>query len=110
MVTTFEILPANGQGRRSRECPDELKARIVAATLEPGATVKAVARRHGVPANHLSSWRTPARTGRLVLPAPEDPVEFASLIFGSAYDAPLGKTDAVDRPECYENGADPAGN
>ena len=37
---------------------------------------------HGVPANHVSSWRTLARKGRLVLPAPEDPVEFASLMLG----------------------------
>ncbi|WP_417280749.1 transposase [Celeribacter sp.] len=99
METTYEVLPANGRGRRRRKWPDELKARIVAETLEPGVTVKAAARRHGVPANHLFSWWTLARTGRLVLPAPEDPVEFASLIVGSVDDAPLGKTGAVNRPE-----------
>lgn len=48
-MTTFEVLPTNCQGRRSRECPDELKSRILVATLEPGATVKAVARRHDRP-------------------------------------------------------------
>jgi transposase len=71
----------------------------VAETLVPGSTVNAVALRHGVPANHLSSWRTLARTGRLVLPAPEDPAEFASLIVAPVDDAPLGKTGAQDRPE-----------
>ncbi|MFG6547407.1 transposase [Sulfitobacter sp. 916] len=99
METTSEVLPVGGRGRRNRKWPDELKARIVAETLLPGSTVNAVALRHGVPANHLSSWRTLARTGRLVLPAPEDPAEFASLIVGPVDDAPLGKTGAEDRPE-----------
>ena len=71
----------------------------MAETLLPGSTVNAVARRHGVPANHLSSWRTLARTGRLVLPAPEGPAEFASLIVGPVEDAPLGRIGAEDRPE-----------
>ncbi|WP_394342809.1 transposase [Paenirhodobacter populi] len=82
METALEVLPAGGRGRRNRKWPDEVKARIVAETLEPGATVNEVARRHGLPANHVSSWRTLARKGRLVLPAPEDPVEFATLMLG----------------------------
>ncbi len=39
-----------------------------------------VAQRHGLKSNHVSSWRTMARNGKLVLPAPEDPVEFATLM------------------------------
>ena len=70
-VQRFEVF--TGSGRR-RRWPDEVKARVVAETLKPGATVNEVALRHGVPANHISSWRTLARKGRLVLPAPEDPV------------------------------------
>lgn len=82
METALEVLPAGGRGRRNRKWPDEVKARVVAETLEAGASVNEVARRHGVPANHVSSWRTLARKGRLVLPAPEAPVEFASLMLG----------------------------
>jgi len=104
METTLEVLPVGGRGRRNPKWPDKLKARIVAETLVPGSTVNAVALRHGVPANHLSSWRTLARTGRLVLPAPEDPVEFASLIAGPVDDAPRGKAGAVDRPEIVMSG------
>jgi transposase len=76
-----------------------VKARVVAETLLPGATVNEVARRHGLPANHVSSWRTLARKGRLVLPAPEDPVEFAALMVGPVGEAPNGDTDTAVRPE-----------
>ena len=73
----------NGTGRRrNRRWPDEVKARIVAETLEPGASVGAVARRHGITANHISSWRGRAKRGELILPAPETAVEFASLVLG----------------------------
>jgi transposase len=84
MEAALEVLPVGGRGRRNRKWPDEVKARVVAETLMPGVTVSEVARRHGVPANHVSSWRTMARKGRLVLPAPEDPVEFAALVVGPA--------------------------
>lgn len=58
-----------------------------------------VARRHGVCANHVSLWRTLARQGRLVLPAPEDPVEFAALMVGSTEDAPRADVGGEARPE-----------
>nr|WP_250814231.1 hypothetical protein [Neorhizobium tomejilense] len=36
--------------------------------------------RHGLKANHFSSWRTLGRQGKLVLPEPEDPIEFAAMV------------------------------
>ncbi|WP_281023897.1 transposase [Rhizobium leguminosarum] len=58
----------------------EVKARIVSESLRPGVTVNELAERHGLKANHLSSWRILARQGKLVLPAPEDVVEFAAMV------------------------------
>src|SRR6202030_385886 len=43
--------------RRRRQWPEVLKRRIVAETLEPGASVSVVARRHDVNANQLFAWR-----------------------------------------------------
>ena len=67
-----------------RRWPDDLKALIVNETLEPGATVFDVARRWGLHANRVSTWRGMAKRGALVLPAlspsTEDKVEFASLV------------------------------
>lgn len=80
MDAPMELLTNGGRRRRNRQWPDEVKARIVAETLRPGATVSEVADRHGLKANHVSSWRTLARNGKLVLPAPEDAVEFATLM------------------------------
>ena len=99
METTLEVLTVRGSGRHNRSWPDDVKARIVAETLVPGATVNDVARRHGLPANRISSWRTLARKGRLVLPAPEDPVEFAALMLGPADDVPHSVGPAVTGPE-----------
>jgi len=76
----MELLTNGGRQRRNRQWPDEVKARIVSETLRPGTTVSEVAQRHGLKANHVSSWRTLARNGKLVLPAPEDSVEFATLM------------------------------
>ncbi|MGI0523090.1 IS66-like element accessory protein TnpA [Rhizobium giardinii] len=82
----------------NRPWPDEVKARIVSESLRPGLTVNEVAERHGVKANHLSSWRTLARQGKLVLPAPEDAVEFAAMVVETP--APMPPTaKAVSRAE-----------
>jgi transposase len=60
-----------------------VKAQAVGETLEPGATVNAVAARYGVKPNQLSAWRCLAKQGKLVLPAAEmsdEPTAFAPLV------------------------------
>lgn len=60
-----------------------MKARAVAGTLEPGATMNAVAERYGVKPNQLSTWRCLAKQRKLVLPAAEmedEPVTFAPIV------------------------------
>lgn len=56
-------------GRRRRSWPATLKRELVAATLEPGASVSVVARRHDVNANQLFKWR------RHLLGSPPAPAE-----------------------------------
>jgi transposase len=100
METTRELLTSRavpGGGRRPRRWPDEMKARLVAETLRPGVSVNEVARRAGVKANHLSSWRTLARRGKLILPAPEAEVEFSALVVSEP--APVAAGPLALRPE-----------
>lgn len=81
METTLEVLTKRRSRREAhRQWPDEVKARIVSESLRPGVMVNEVAERHGIKANHLSSWRTLARQGKLVLPEPVDAVEFAAMV------------------------------
>lgn len=81
METSLEFLTTRKAGREvHRHWPDEVKAKIVSESLRPGTTVNEVAQRYGLRANSLSTWRTMARQGKLILPAPEDALEFAAVI------------------------------
>jgi transposase len=97
MESTLEFLTTRKSGREvHRHWPDEVKAQIVSESLRPGAKVNEVAERFGLRANRLSTWRTMARQGKLVLPAPENAVEFAAVVVDPPVLDPLIKTS---RPE-----------
>src|SRR5258707_15839199 len=67
-VSTTELVDTKrSSGRRKRrQWSEALKRQIVDETLEPGASVSIVARRHDVNANQLFKWRREM--------APEQPV------------------------------------
>src|SRR3954462_10004308 len=92
METALEFLTTRKPVREvHRQWPDEVKAKIVSESLRPGTTVNEVAQRYGLRANSLSTWRTMARQGKLVLPEPEDAVEFAAMVI----DTPLPEPPTV---------------
>ena len=55
--------------KRRRSWSVEEKIRIARESLASGETITAVAQRHGIPRNRLSSWRTQLRRGQLVAPS-----------------------------------------
>ena len=66
-----------GLERRRRWSQDD-KARIVEETLAPGAKVTEVARRNGVAASLVFTWRRQARTSEQVVPS-FTPVRIAAV-------------------------------
>jgi transposase len=68
--------------RRRRVRPEDEKRRIVAETFEPGASVSAVARRHGLNANLLFTWRRAMGSGISALA--DDPMTFVPAVIGAA--------------------------
>ena len=55
--------------RTRRSWSVEEKIRIARESLASGETITAVAQRHGIPRNRLSSWRTQLRRGKLAAPS-----------------------------------------
>ena len=87
-VSRMEVL--DGPTGRRRWL-DDVKARIVAESLEPGARVCDVAAKVGLIARHLSQWRGLARRGKMVLPYADDRPAFVPLMVEpAATPAPVG--------------------
>ncbi|WP_404538484.1 transposase [Bradyrhizobium sp. USDA 223] len=85
-----------GAGRK--QWPDDLKAQIVAESLEPGAVVTDIARRHGCRPQQVHDWRRRARSGQLVLPASVDTLSFVPLVSETSLPgtaAPSGSPEAA---------------
>ena len=56
-MSAYREADTNEAGAKRRRWPETLKRELVAATLEPGASVSIVARRHDLNANQLFKWR-----------------------------------------------------
>jgi transposase len=82
-----------GAGRR-RSWPLDVKARIVMESLEDGAVISDVARRHGIRPQQLFAWRKQVRDD---VPA----ASFAPVVVDAA-------TPALPSPLAYSNTAAPA--
>lgn len=81
----MRVVVLDGLERRRRWSQDD-KARIVEETLAPGAKVTEVARRNGVAASLVFTWRRQARALEQVVP-PFTPVQIAAVAASDA-DAP----------------------
>src|SRR3954453_4416892 len=79
-----------GVGRR-RRWTDEEKAWIVAESLDPAATVSAVARRYGLHARQLFTWRQ-----RLATPAAREVPAFVPVVVAEDNVAPAGTACRIE--------------
>ena len=68
--------------RRRRVRSEDEKRRIVGETFEPGVSVSAVARRHGLNTNLLFTWRR--EMGRDVSAVADDPMAFVPAVISAA--------------------------
>jgi transposase len=92
------------RGQARRRWSEEAKRRLVAETLVPGATVHAVAQRHGVNTSQLFTWRKRFRTGSC-LPTAVPP----ALAFAAVEVAPVPKAPAETGEAALESDALVAG-
>lgn len=90
-------IEGTAERRRRRLWSVEEKRRIVAETLEPGASVSMVARRHDVNANMLFTWRRQAEAGfsSAVTLVPAAIIAEPAAPLSSASSAPPGRMEIV---------------
>jgi transposase len=74
-----------GTGRR-RQWPDDVKAAIVAETLQDGAVITEIARRHRVSASQIFTWRKKARERAAALTA--EATSFAPVVMRDSFVQP----------------------
>src|ERR1044072_5986511 len=81
-VRSAEVLVLEPSSKRRHRSKQE-RRQVVEETLQPGASVAVIARRHGVNANQVFHWRKLYREGRLDLkPAAAQlvPVRIAEVV------------------------------
>lgn len=87
-----------GTGRR-RQWPDDVKAAIVAETLQEGAIITEIARRHRVSASQIFAWRKKARDRAAALSTQE--ASFVPVAV-QAHCVPPASSDALSPPPVIE--------
>lgn len=98
-------LPGDAPRRQRRLWSTDEKQRIVAETYEPGASVSIVARRYGLNANLLFSWRRKASVAPTA-PAPTEGFLPATLRMESASAPCLASPEAPGKIEIVLAGGD----
>ena len=82
-MDTKALVSAPGR-RRSRRHSPEFKAQVIAACLQPGVSIAAVAQANGLNANFLRTWvkayRDGQRTGLTAKRADESPLSAAATL------------------------------
>ena len=79
----MSVSSSNAESKRRRRVRSEdEKRRIVGETFEPGASVSAVARRHGLNTNLLFTWRREMGSGVSALA--EDSMAFVPAVISAA--------------------------
>jgi transposase len=101
-----EVSVAEASSKRRCRSKEE-RRQVVEETLQPGASVAVIARRHRVNANQVFHWRKLYREGRLdVKPVAAQlvPVQIAEVISGAQPPAKLfAGTIVVDGPSAYRH-------
>jgi transposase len=100
-VSAYREADTKQAGGKRRRWPEALKRELVAATLEPGASVALVARRHDVNANMLFKWRR-----RFTAVAPPSSAPPAGLVpVQIVLDAPVISGPTIDAKPAVDGSA-----